>query len=98
LDPRLQALKQAFSLDERTVFRLHGRSVETLAGHCPDEPEAFRDGLELRYRVILVISADSVDFDRDVRNYDECVDRINEKYGPATAIKFQTSGKWGLNG
>ena len=94
---RLEALKQAFSLDESTVFRLHGQTVETLAKHCPDEPEAFRDGLELRYRRIMVISADSVDFERDVRNYDECVDRINAKYGPDTATKYQPSGGWGLN-
>jgi hypothetical protein len=97
MDPRLQALKKALSLDESTVFRLQGQSVETLARHCPEETEAFRDGLELRYRVIMVISADSVDFERDVRKYDECADRINEKYGPETAIKFRTSGKWGLN-
>jgi hypothetical protein len=41
--------------------------------------------------------ADSVDFERSVREYDRCADRINEKYGPDTATKFRPSGKWGLN-
>lgn len=34
----LEALKQCFSLDEPTVFRLHGETLEALAKHCPDQP------------------------------------------------------------
>ena len=94
---RLEALKLGFSLDEKTLFRLRREFMETLAKHCPDEPEAFRDGMELSYRLIMVISADSVDFERDVQRYNECVDHINEKYGPDTATKYQSSGDWGLN-
>lgn len=93
---RLEALKQGFSLDESTLFRLRREFMETVVKHCPDEPEAFRDGMELRYRLIMVISADSVDYERDVRKYDECVDRINEKYGPDTAIKYQLGSRLGL--
>lgn len=53
--------------------------------------------MELRYRFIMAISADSCDFERDVRKYDECVDRINGKYGPGTATKYPSSGDLGMN-
>ena len=93
---RLEALKQGFSLDERTLLHLRMQFMDAIARHCPDQPEAFGDGMELRYRLIMVVSADSVDFERSVREYNEFVDRINDKYGPATATRYRSSGKWGL--
>src|SRR5689334_4370722 len=94
---RLEALKLAFTLDESTLLGLHRQPPETQAQHCPDQPEAFRDGVELRFRMIMVMSAEMSEFKNDVLDYDAFVDRINAKYGPGTATRYSTSGNWGLD-
>lgn len=93
---RLEALKHAFTIDESTLLSLHRQPPEVQAQHCPDQPEAFRDGVELRFRMIMVMCAEMSEFKNDVRDYDAFVDRINAKYGSGTAIKYSSSGDWGL--
>lgn len=95
---KADALKLGYAPDEATVFALHRKPLDALAEVCPDEPEAFRDGVELRSRRIMVISADvRSELERDIRDFDAFVDHINATYGPGTATAYTPGGSFGLN-
>lgn len=66
-------------------------------------PEVFSEGVKLRGRVNMVISADSnSDYARDLAAYDKTVEALNEKYGRVAVLSdevdLQKSPGYGIIG
>lgn len=81
--PVRDSMMAGYSLSESEVLDLpfSARELEAAALRHAD-PAAFRDGVELRHRMVGVYSADRAsEYEQDCRDYDEFVEVLHEKYG-----------------
>ena len=109
LNPAVQeALLVAMDMSERDFWKLDREysednidAREAIEAQYPIvavETEAFRDGMSLRLKMLMVFSADSeTDYRNDIEAYDAEAERLNHRYGNIVvpAVEARKTEAWG---